>query len=76
MPWANNSTIDSLRMQYNAALSAHRDRHRAVIEARMQGSLSPALVENETRARQHLEEIRANLLAAMTRAIIGDDPPP
>jgi hypothetical protein len=76
MPWANNRTIDSLRMLYNAALSAHRDRHRVLIEARIQGVPIPlAAVEDEMRARQQLEEARAKLLAAITKAVNGDDPP-
>jgi hypothetical protein len=77
MPLAYNPTIDALRVQYNAALSAYRDRNRALIEARIEGApRSLALADEETRARQQLEKVRASLLAAMTQPIIGDGDSP
>lgn len=80
MPWANNALIQSLRLQYNAALAAHSSSKRALIEARM-GGTTPAseLVATETAAKALLEDIRAKLLAQMTKAIAGDahgQPPP
>jgi hypothetical protein len=79
MPWANNPLIQSLRMQYNAALTAHKSSERALLDARMMGTTpSIAMVEAEAKTRASLEEVRGKLLAAMTIAITGNseaDPP-
>jgi hypothetical protein len=73
MPWTNNPEIDSLRMTYNAAHSAHQGCARALIEARMQGAApSHDLVEAESKARRRLADVRSALLAAMTKVIAGD----
>jgi hypothetical protein len=80
MPWANNSLIQSLRLQYNAAMTAHKASRQALIGATIEGATPSAeLVDAEARARTQLEDIRAKLLAAMTSAIMGSseiEPPP
>ena len=72
MPWTDNQTIQSLRLRYNLVLAAHRECHRALLNARAQGcSPSPELVEADAKARVELEDVRAKLLAAMTLVITG-----
>ena len=74
MPWANNPKISSLRMQYNAALAAHSAAKRALIEATVSGiKPSAELVDTATRASAALEDVRAKLLAEMTKAITGGE---
>ena len=43
MPWANNAAIQSLRLQYNAALTAHSAAKRTLMEAMIDG---PRLCRN------------------------------
>jgi hypothetical protein len=80
MPWADNPQIDSLRLQYNSALAAHRTAKRALIQARLAGATPMAdLVAVEKESSAMLEEVRAKLLAEMTKAITGGsemEPPP
>jgi hypothetical protein len=71
MPWANNPETNSLRMKYNAAFAAHRERSRALVEANMQGIVSPEQISAEARARLELEDAQAKFLAAMTKVITG-----
>jgi hypothetical protein len=72
MPWANDPAIQSLRLKYNAAVAAHKDCSRALMEASMRGDLPTAsLVDAETKARTTMNDVRAQLLAAMTQAITG-----
>jgi uncharacterized protein (DUF58 family) len=67
-----DSTLQALRLRYNAALAAHQGCLRALREAGMAGTpVSAALRDNETRARRELEQARERLLAAMTEAITG-----
>ena len=73
MPWSDNSTIQSLRLQYNAALAGYRACARRHMDARIQG-LTPSLellAEAETKARLELEAARTKLLAATTEVITG-----
>jgi uncharacterized protein involved in exopolysaccharide biosynthesis len=73
MTGVKTSTLQALRLQYNAALAAQQGCMRALIEASMAGTLaSAALVEREARARQELDRARERLLAAMTEAITGE----
>jgi hypothetical protein len=80
MPRANNASIESLRWQFNAALKTHSGSKRALIEAMIDGSPPlPGLIAAEAKAKASLEDVRANLLAEMTKAITGgseNDPPP
>ena len=70
MPWADNPLIESLRLQYNAALAAHRTAKRALIQARLAGAPpNHELVAAEKKSSALLEEVRAKLLAEMTKAI-------
>lgn len=75
-----NDATRSLRLKYNAALAAHQGCRRALTEASMAGTgPSPALVDNEAKARRELDRARDALLAAMTEAITGHkagDPAP
>ena len=72
MPWTNNASIQSLRLQYNAALTAHKASRQAVVDAKMDGATPAAsLIETERKANALLAEIRAKLLAEMTTAITG-----
>ena len=72
MPWTNNPSIQSLRLQYNAAIAAHSAAKRALIEAMMNAqTLLPELVAAEAKAASLLTEIRAKLLAEVTEAITG-----
>ena len=77
MPWTNNAQIDALRRKYNAAFDAHRECHRSLAQAKMRGEEpSPRLIDDEKRTLRALTEIRAELLAAMTSVIMGDDSKP
>lgn len=72
MPWSNDATIHSLRLAYNAALTAHAGCARALLEASMRGDTpTAALVETERHAKLQLEESRKKLHDAMKRAIAG-----
>ena len=79
MPWTNNSSIQSLRLQYNAALTAHKVSRQMLIDAKADGATpSVELVDGEARAKAALENVRAKLLDAITNAIMGrseSDPP-
>ena len=80
MPWADNPLIESLRLQYNAALAAHHTAKRALIQARLAGAIPMAeLLAVEKKSSALLEEIRKKLLAEMTKAITSGseiEPPP
>ena len=70
MPWNDDPSIRALRLSYNAALSAHTDRSRALSEATLRGELpSASLVQAEAVARTRLNDARAKLHAAMARAM-------
>ena len=71
MKSANDTTLQSLRLKYNAALAAHQGTLRALMEATMAGKPPAAVVDNEARARLELARVRDRLLAAMTEAITG-----
>ena len=72
MPWTNNPSIDSLRQQYKAALTAHEACRRALIEAKASGATPSAqLVDAERAASALLQDVRAKLLTEMTKAIMG-----
>ena len=79
MPWSHDRSIQSRRLTYNAAVTAHADCSRALTQARMSGQTpSPELVDAEARARIRLDDLRTQLLAAMAYAITGGidaDPP-
>jgi hypothetical protein len=73
MTGVKTSTLQALRLRYNAALAAQQGCMRALIEASMAGTVaSAALVESEARARAELDQARERLLAAMTEAITGE----
>jgi hypothetical protein len=80
MPWANNAVIQSLRMQYNAALTAHKASRLALMDASIGGATPSAeMVDAEVKSSALLEKVRAKLLAEMTKAIVGHSdgqPPP
>jgi hypothetical protein len=72
MTGAKDSTLQALRLKYNAAVAAHQGCLRMLTEAAMAGKTpSAALVENEGRARRELDLARDRLLAAITEAITG-----
>jgi hypothetical protein len=72
MPWSKDAVIQSLRLTYNAAVSAHFACSRALAEATLRGDVPTApLVEAEQKAKARLEEVRANLHRAMVSAISG-----
>ena len=74
MPWNNDAAIQSLRLTYNAAVSAHAACSRALAEATLRGDVStPTLEEAARKAKLRLEEARTNLHQAMARAINGTD---
>jgi hypothetical protein len=73
---ARDAPLQTLRLKYNAAVTAHQGCMRALTEASMAGAgPSHALVESEAKARQELERAREQLLAAMTQAITGKAAP-
>jgi len=80
MPWTNSPEIQSLRLQYNAALTAHSAAKRALLDAMIHGATPlPELIEAEAKAKAALEVLRAKLLAEMTKAITAgseNEPPP
>ena len=78
MPWTNSPEIQSLRLQYNAALTAHSASKRTLLEAMINGATPlPELIAAEAKAKALLEDVRAKLLAAMTKAInSGAEPEP
>ena len=74
MPWNKDAAIQSLRLTYNAAVSAYLTRSRAVMEATLRGDVpTPPLVEAEQKAKLRLEEVRAKLHGAMVSAVSGAD---
>jgi hypothetical protein len=75
MTGVKDSTLQALRLKYNAALAAHQGCLRALLEAAMAGAPpAAAALESEDRARQALEQARERLLAAMTESITGEKP--
>ena len=71
MPCADNSTIQSLSVNYTAALAGYRACARALMDARIEGIIpSSHLVNAEETARLELEAARAKLLTA-TEVIAG-----
>ena len=74
MPWNKDAAIQTLRLTYNAAVSAHAACSRALAEATLRGDVpTPTLVEAERNAKQRLEEARRKLHQAMAAAIGGTD---
>jgi hypothetical protein len=74
MPWNKDAVIQSLRLTYNAAVSAHLACSRALTEATSRGDIPTLpLVEAEQKAKVRLEEVRAKLHRAMVSAISGAD---
>ena len=72
MPWESGPATQSLRLTYNAALTAHQDCARAVRLAVIEGlDPSHAVVEAETKARRQLDEARHKLLGGMSKAMTG-----
>jgi hypothetical protein len=72
VPWTDDPAIQSLRLTYNAAVSAHADCSRALTEATLRGDLpSQAEIDAEAKARARMNNARAQLHVAMTRAIAG-----
>ena len=77
MPWNDDRSIQSLRLTYNAAVTAHRACARALTEATLRGDVPAApLVEAEQKAKARLEEARTKLHQAMSKAISGGDAEP
>jgi hypothetical protein len=73
MPWNTDPETQALRLTYNAAVSAHSERARAITAALLRGEQPTAeLVEAEAKARAALDEARAKLHAAMSRAMAGN----
>ena len=74
MPWNKDAAIQSLRLTYNATVSAHAACSRALTEATLRGDVpTPALVEAERKAKLRLDEARVKLHRAMASAISGAD---
>ena len=72
MPCADDSTIQSLSVNYTAALAGYRACARALMDARIEGIPPPShLVNAEEIARLELQAARAKLLAATTKVIAG-----
>ena len=70
MPWRDNSGIRSLRLAYNAALSAHSSRLRVLTEVMLRGDrASPLLIGAEAAAKARVIEARQKLHAAMAAAM-------
>jgi hypothetical protein len=77
MPWNGEQAIQTLRLRYNAAVSAHAACLRTLTEATLRGDVpDPALVEAERTAKQRLAEARAKLHRAMAQAITGAETEP
>jgi hypothetical protein len=71
MPWSNDTTVQSLRLKYNAAVAAHQSCAQALAEAGLAGNVpTEGLVEKEARARAELDRARQQLHAAMA-AVAG-----
>jgi hypothetical protein len=72
MTGVKDSTLQALRLRYNAALAAHQGCIRALAEAGRSGALpSSRALQAEAKARHELERARAALLTAMTESITG-----
>jgi hypothetical protein len=72
MPWNDDSGIRSLRLAYNAAVSAHSSRLRALTEVVMRGDqASRVLIGAEAAAKFRVLEAREKLHAAMAAAMSG-----
>jgi hypothetical protein len=70
MPWNDDSEIQALRLMYNATVSAHASCARALTEATMRGDApADSAIEAEAKARERMEQARAQLYAAMARAL-------
>ena len=75
MPWNDDPYMQSLRLAYNAAVSAHSNCARALTESALRGDVATKdAVEAEAKARARLNEARRELHAAMARAITGQEP--
>ena len=73
MPSTHDANMAALRMAYNAAVTTHAERARALTEALIRGETATAeLTEAEAMARHQKEMARRKLHAAMAR---GLDPP-
>jgi hypothetical protein len=72
MPWDDHPQMRSMRLAYNAALSAHSACARVVSEAVMRGEQPTAsMLGAEAAAKVRLQEARAKLHAAMAKALGG-----
>ncbi len=70
MPWSNDPAVQSLRLTYNAAITAHATRSRALTDAALRGEqATPEMIEAEAKAKARLTEAREKLHAAMARAM-------
>ncbi len=68
MPPDTRAALQTLRMRYNVALTAHQNCLRALTEANMSGAPTSELAANEAKARQALVETRAALLVAIAES--------
>lgn len=72
MPWNDASNMQSLRMTYNAAVSAHASCTRALTQVALSGQQPPPdMVAAEARAKTRLVEAREKLHTAMALAMVG-----
>jgi hypothetical protein len=70
MSWNSDPAMQALRLRYNAAVAAHADCSRRLMEIGLAGEQpSAALVEAVEKARDALEDARKKLHAAMADAI-------
>jgi hypothetical protein len=75
MPWNDDPEIQALRQRYNVAVSAHASCSRALTETLLRGDApSPMAVEAEATARERMIAARAQLHAAMARALASGEP--
>jgi hypothetical protein len=73
MPRTDDPAMQSLRLTYNAAVSAHADCSRVLTDAALRGELpSQAEIDAGAKARDTMNDARAHLHLAMTRAIADD----
>ena len=77
MPWKHDPNMQSLRLTYNAAVTAHAEHARALTEALIRSETAPAeLIEAEAQARHQKEMARRQLHAAMARNLGPPTEPP
>jgi hypothetical protein len=70
MPWSHDEAIRTLRLSYNAAVSAHADCMRKLTEAAIRGEApSAAQVQAEASARAYLDSAREKLHTAMAATL-------